>query len=144
MERRPRGGLRAWSIPDFFERAGPFSLADVAKATGAELAPGADPARDDRRRAHRSPRPVRATSRFSTTASTCRQLKETRAGACLVAPAFAARVPAATVALVTKEPYRGFALALTLFYPDALQPKAAPGGGADARSIRRPSSRRAS
>ena len=27
--------------PGFFERAGPFSLAEVAKATGAELAPGA-------------------------------------------------------------------------------------------------------
>ena len=27
--------------PGFFRRAGPFSLADIAKATGAELAPGA-------------------------------------------------------------------------------------------------------
>ena len=29
--------------PGFFERAGPFSLADIAAATKAELAPGADP-----------------------------------------------------------------------------------------------------
>ena len=26
--------------PGFFKRAGPFTLADIAKATGAELAPG--------------------------------------------------------------------------------------------------------
>ena len=30
--------------PGFFERAGPFPLSEVAKAAGAELAPGADPA----------------------------------------------------------------------------------------------------
>ena len=29
--------------PGFFERAGPFSLADIAKATGAKLGSGADP-----------------------------------------------------------------------------------------------------
>jgi UDP-3-O-[3-hydroxymyristoyl] glucosamine N-acyltransferase len=51
------------------------------------------------------------------------------AAACLVAPAFAANVPKGTAALLTPEPYRGFALALRLFYPDALQPKAARGGG---------------
>jgi UDP-3-O-[3-hydroxymyristoyl] glucosamine N-acyltransferase len=53
------------------------------------------------------------------------QLQATRAGACLIAPVFAERVPAATVALAIKAPYRGFALALQIFYPDALQPKAA-------------------
>jgi UDP-3-O-[3-hydroxymyristoyl] glucosamine N-acyltransferase len=53
------------------------------------------------------------------------QLRETRAGACLIAPEFADRVPPATVAVSMKAPYRGFAVALQLFYPDALQPKAA-------------------
>ena len=52
-------------------------------------------------------------------------LRETRAGACLIAPVFADRVPAATVALAIKAPYRGFAAALQIFYPEALQPKAA-------------------
>jgi UDP-3-O-[3-hydroxymyristoyl] glucosamine N-acyltransferase len=47
------------------------------------------------------------------------QLKSTRAGACLVLPAFAARVPDTTGRLVTPEPYRGFAQALTLFYPES-------------------------
>jgi UDP-3-O-[3-hydroxymyristoyl] glucosamine N-acyltransferase len=53
------------------------------------------------------------------------QLRETRAGACLIAPEFADRVPPTTVAVSMKAPYRGFAVALQLFYPDALQPKAA-------------------
>ena len=52
-------------------------------------------------------------------------LRETRAGACLIAPVFADRVPAATVALAITAPYRGFAAALQIFYPEALQPKAA-------------------
>jgi UDP-3-O-[3-hydroxymyristoyl] glucosamine N-acyltransferase len=53
------------------------------------------------------------------------QLSETRAGACLIAPEFVDRVPAPTVALAMKAPYRGFAHALMIFYPDALMPKAA-------------------
>ena len=49
----------------------------------------------------------------------------TAATACLVAPKFAGQAPAGTAALVTPEPYRGFAKVLALFYPDALRPKAA-------------------
>ncbi len=50
------------------------------------------------------------------------QLEATRAGACLVAPAFVERVPKGVVPLVTRKPYRGFAKALALFYPDAMTP----------------------
>ena len=57
----------------------------------------------------------------STTRNICPQLAKTAAGACLVAPALAGRVPAATTALVTKQPYHGFARALLLFYPDSLR-----------------------
>ena len=46
MERRPSGGYQAWSIPDSSNGPGRSRLADVAKATGAELAPGC------RRRGH--------------------------------------------------------------------------------------------
>jgi UDP-3-O-[3-hydroxymyristoyl] glucosamine N-acyltransferase len=46
------------------------------------------------------------------------QLSSSRAGACFVAAAFQARVPATCVALVSRSPYRSFALALTLFYPE--------------------------
>ncbi|MCL4767691.1 MAG: UDP-3-O-(3-hydroxymyristoyl)glucosamine N-acyltransferase [Hyphomicrobiaceae bacterium] len=115
--------------PGFFERAGPFPLAEVARAAGAELARGADGSRPignvrslaDAGSGHVS---------FLDNRKYLPQLQTTRAGACLVAPAFAARVPAGTAALLTRTPYRGFALALQLFYPDAMRPKVARAGGA--------------
>ena len=114
--------------PGFFERAGPFSLADIAAATKAELAPGTDPAlelTDVRALTDASPRDLS----FLDNRKYLGRLTGTRAGACLVAPAFARSVPKGTSALLTAEPYRGFALALELFYPDALRPKAARDGG---------------
>jgi UDP-3-O-[3-hydroxymyristoyl] glucosamine N-acyltransferase len=113
--------------PGFFTRAGPFTLAEIAKATNAELTSGAEPSlliEDVRALSEASPRHLT----FLDNRKYLDHLKGTHAGACLVLPALAARVPQATVALPTREPYRGFALALTLFYPDALQPKVAQGG----------------
>ena len=110
--------------PGFFDRAGPFPLEAVAKAAGAELAPGADPARlvhDVRPLSDAGPDDVS----FLDNRKYLPQLETTRAGACLVVPAFVARVPAGAAALVTKAPYRGFALALALFYPEAMHSKAA-------------------
>ncbi len=49
-------------------------------------------------------------------------LSATRAAACLVSPRFAARVPPATAALVTPQPYRVFAQVLALLFPSALRP----------------------
>ena len=114
--------------PGFFERAGPFLLADVAAAAKAELAPGADPTlmiADVRALTDASARDLS----FLDNRKYLARLTETRAAACLVAPPFAASVPKGTAALLTAEPYRGFALALKLFYPEALQPKAARAGG---------------
>ena len=110
--------------PGFFERAGPFSLAEIAKATHAELGPGADPllpVGDVRALSEASGRDLS----FLDNRKYLDQLRGTHAAACLVLPAFAPRVPQATAQLLTPEPYRGFALALTLFYPDALLPKSA-------------------
>jgi len=110
--------------PGFFDRAGPFPLAEVARAAGAELAPGVDGARpiaDVRGLADAGGDHVS----FLDNRKYLPQLEVTGAGAVLVAPAFASRVPASTAALITKTPYRGFALALQLFYPDALRPKVA-------------------
>lgn len=110
--------------PGFFERAGPFSLADIAKATGAELGPGADLVTSIN-----DVRPLSDATAcdlsFLDNRKYLGQLAETRAAACLVLPALADRVPNGTAALLTSEPYRGFALALNLFYPDAHRPKAA-------------------
>jgi UDP-3-O-[3-hydroxymyristoyl] glucosamine N-acyltransferase len=116
--------------PGFFDRAGPFSLAEVAAAAGAELADGADP-----RKAIEGVRTLSdagpADDAFIDNLKYLPQLAATAAAACLVAPALAARVPAGTAPLVTKQPYHGFARALALFYPSALQPMVtAPGAPA--------------
>ncbi len=50
-------------------------------------------------------------------------LASTRAGACLVTPRFAAKVPAQTIALVTPQAYRVFAQVLGLLFPSALKPE---------------------
>lgn len=113
--------------PGFFERAGPFTLADVAKATGATLGADANPhlliddvrPLTDARENHVS---------FIDNKKYLGQLETTRAGACLVAPQVQGRLPATTAALVTPQPYHGFARSLVLFYPQSLQPMAAKPG----------------
>jgi UDP-3-O-[3-hydroxymyristoyl] glucosamine N-acyltransferase len=52
-------------------------------------------------------------------------LQKTRAGAVFISPNFTQRVPAQTVPLLTREPYRSFAKVLELFYPDAGHTKVA-------------------
>jgi UDP-3-O-[3-hydroxymyristoyl] glucosamine N-acyltransferase len=110
--------------PGFFDRAGPFRLAEVAKAAEAELSAEGD--------GNRQISDVRALSdagpdhvTFLDNRKYLPQLATSRAGACFVAPAFAARLTPGTGALRTKTPYRSFALALSLFYPTATRPKAA-------------------
>jgi UDP-3-O-[3-hydroxymyristoyl] glucosamine N-acyltransferase len=113
--------------PGFFERRGPFSLAEVAHATGSELMPGADVSRmieDVRPLSEAGP----AHASFIDNRKYLTQLDATAAGCCLVTPALMTRVPPSTVPLLTKAPYHGFAKALGLFYPDATQPKAAKPG----------------
>ncbi|MEZ5899505.1 MAG: UDP-3-O-(3-hydroxymyristoyl)glucosamine N-acyltransferase [Hyphomicrobiaceae bacterium] len=107
--------------PGFFERAGPFTLAEVAQAAGAELAAGADPSRkvcDVRPLSDAGPDQIS----FLDNKKYLPQLLTTRAGACLVLPGFQDRLPAGTAGLLTKQPYHGFAKALALFYPDSMRP----------------------
>lgn len=112
--------------PGFFERAGPFPLGEIARATGAELGP-AEPDR-----LFWNVRPLSDAQAgdisFLDNRKYLPELQTTAAGACLVSPALADRVPSGTIRLITKAPYRGFALALQLFYPDALHPKVAADG----------------
>lgn len=110
--------------PGFFERAGPFSLATVAEAAQAKAVDGADldlPINDVR--------PLDSAARgdlsFLDNPKYLPVFAATGASACLVAPKFAAHAPPGAACLVTPEPYRAFARALLLFYPDALQPKVA-------------------
>jgi UDP-3-O-[3-hydroxymyristoyl] glucosamine N-acyltransferase len=113
--------------PGFFDIAGPFTLAEIAAATQSELK---DPAAGARALVGVQPLSEAAAEHLSffDNRKYLPQLLATNAGACLVAPQFADRVPGGTVALVTKTPYRAFAQALTLFYPDAMRSKAAAGG----------------
>jgi len=107
--------------PGFFERAGPFPLSVIAAKLGAELEKLPDVAsdiEDVKPLGNAGPQHLA----FFDNPKYLDQLAITQAGACLVAPAFAARVPACTVVLKTKTPYNAFASALRLFYGDALRP----------------------
>ena len=114
--------------PGFFRKAGPFTLADVAAATGAEVQGEASLA--DRIVDGVVPLSEAGPGQLSffENRKYLPQLLTTQAGACLVDPRFLARVPAGTVALATPAPYQAFAKALGLFYPEALHSKAAEGG----------------
>jgi UDP-3-O-[3-hydroxymyristoyl] glucosamine N-acyltransferase len=50
-------------------------------------------------------------------------LAATRAGACLVTPRYAAKVPSHTVAIVTPQAYRVFAQVLAILFPSAMRPE---------------------
>lgn len=116
--------------PGFFERAGPFSLGAVAETAKAKVTDGTDLGL-----AIKDVRPLDSATRgdlsFLDNPKYLPLFAATAASACLVAPKFAGQAPAGTACLVTPEPYRAFARALLLFYPDALTPKAALAGGLD-------------
>ncbi len=110
--------------PGFFERAGPFTLQAIATAIGAELAHGVDPSLqvvDVKPLAEAGPEHLA----FLDNRKYLAQLSETRAAAIIINPAFSSRVPPGIAQLTMKSPYRGFALALHQFYPEAMHPKAA-------------------
>ena len=119
--------------PGFFERAGPFSLGAVAEAANATAAAGAD-----LELKIKDVRPLDGAAQgdlsFLDNPKYLPLFATTGASACLVAPKFASQAPAGTACLVTPEPYRAFAKALVLFYPDALRSKAALAGGFDRSS----------
>ena len=99
----------------FFGRTGPHGLAVVAEAARAGLAgDGAD-------RHLRGVAPLQAAGpdelSFIDNRKYLDTLAATRAGAVIVHPDLAARVPPGTAALVTSEPYVGWARAAALFHP---------------------------
>jgi UDP-3-O-[3-hydroxymyristoyl] glucosamine N-acyltransferase len=124
--------------PGFFERAGPFPLGAVAETANAKAADGADLglAIEDVRPLDRA---TRGDLSFLDNPKYLPLFAHTAASACLVAPKFAGQAPAGTACLVTPEPYRAFARALLMFYPDALKPKAALTVGSERSSLVHPS-----
>jgi UDP-3-O-[3-hydroxymyristoyl] glucosamine N-acyltransferase len=110
--------------PGFFDRTSPQRLSAIAQHVGATIPDGYDPSQlitdirplDEAIGGHLS---------FLDNRKYLGQLDATRATAVLIAPIHMARVPAGITPLLLKTPYRGFAQALALFYPDAMRPKAA-------------------
>jgi UDP-3-O-[3-hydroxymyristoyl] glucosamine N-acyltransferase len=110
--------------PGFFHRAGPFPLERLVHETGATLedaALGSRQIHDIRPLNEAGPGDVS----FLDNPKYASHFDETRADACFVQPKFAGRVPEGTAALITSEPYRAYAKALMLFYPEAGRPKTA-------------------
>ena len=109
------------SDPHFFTAQGPLTLRLVAEAAGVPLPEGADP---DRALTRAAPldRAGPHDLAYMDNARYGDALAATRAGACLVSPRFAVRVPAGTVALVLRDPYRAYATLLGRLHPDALRP----------------------
>jgi UDP-3-O-[3-hydroxymyristoyl] glucosamine N-acyltransferase len=118
--------------PGFFLRAGPFPLWLIAETIGAKLTGAQDGATviTD----VRSLRDAGSSDlAFFENRKYAAQLTTTKARACILAIADASRVPIDTAALTAPKPYEAFALALTMFYADAMRSKASgsaaePGG----------------
>jgi UDP-3-O-[3-hydroxymyristoyl] glucosamine N-acyltransferase len=109
---------------DFFDRAGPFTLRQIAEHVGATLlddSVGARPIEDVRPLRTAGPNDLS----FFDNRRYAEQLTTTDAGACIVSKGDTRRVPASAAVLTAPAPYTAFAMALQLFYADALRSKAA-------------------
>jgi UDP-3-O-[3-hydroxymyristoyl] glucosamine N-acyltransferase len=104
--------------PRFFSVAGPFTAAEIARRTGAELGGAAE--------GERLLRDVSALETagpeelsFFDNRKYLPAFRQTRAGAAFVRPAFAGEAPRGLTLLMTEQPYHGFARAAQAFYPEA-------------------------
>ncbi len=99
----------------FFHRTGPHALAAVAAAAEAQADPAQAGLLIDGVAPLQTAGPTQVS--FLDNRQYAPLLAETHAGAVIVHPDFAARVPSGTAALVTLEPYLGWARVAALFYP---------------------------
>src|SRR5262249_31408857 len=127
---------KAMQHPGFFERAGPFALREIAEKVSAALT-----RKEDGSRMIGDVQTLRSAGpgdlAFFDNRRYAGQLTSTLAGACILAGVNAKRAPSVTSPLTTATPYRSFAQALNLFYPDALRSKAA-ASAADACTLVHP------
>jgi UDP-3-O-[3-hydroxymyristoyl] glucosamine N-acyltransferase len=103
--------------PRFYQLAGPFTVAEIAARVGAELAPGADPARQIRDVAPLGEAAAEHLS-FLENRRYLTHFAESRAGACIVEPAHRERAPTGMALLLAPRPRRAYALAAAMFHPD--------------------------
>jgi UDP-3-O-[3-hydroxymyristoyl] glucosamine N-acyltransferase len=121
MDRIWSGDPFGMSDPIFFHPALHPSLADVVAWTGAAAPASADLAALIVENVAPLDEARRASLTFFDNPKYLDALSATSAVACFVAPRYAARLPKATLALVTDCPYRDFALVAARLYPDALR-----------------------
>jgi len=97
--------------PRFFVRAGPFSLSELSRIAGAELAEGVDPAQtfDEAGARHVS---------FLDNKRYLGAFADSAAGACVVDPQFAGSAPQGMALLFSSTPYRAYARVARAFYPE--------------------------
>jgi UDP-3-O-[3-hydroxymyristoyl] glucosamine N-acyltransferase len=109
------------SEPVFFPKNPPLTLRQIAEIAGAALPEGADPDR-----AVSGVAPLESAGgndlAYMDNPKYADALARTGARACLVSRRFAAKVPAATVALVIDQPYHAYAEILARLYPAAARP----------------------
>ncbi len=100
----------------FFSNAGPFSLARIAEAAGAECA-----STDDKSRFFHDVMPLDAATAEHVSFLDNRKytdvFRASKAGVCIVAPDAAELAPDGMCLLVTPEPYHAYARVAALFYP---------------------------
>lgn len=114
----------------FFTVAGPFTVADLARIAGAELADGGDP-----NHAIRDVAPLDTAGpdevSFLDNPRYVNAFRASRAGACVVHPERRGVAPADMSLLLSREPYRAYARIAQRFYPE----KAPAGGMAASASV---------
>lgn len=100
----------------FFDKAGPFSLKELARIAGAEISGAGDTSAlftDVMALSAAGPSDVS----FIDNRRYIPDFIASRAGAILTAPDLVDRAPGSAIVLVTKNPYRGYALIAQAFYP---------------------------
>ncbi len=119
----------------FFDRSGPFTLAELAEVSGARLSAGADPARlihDVAALEHAGPDEVS----FLDNPKYKSAFGASRAGACAVKPELADSAPDGMALLLSDNPYKVYGLIARVFYPKpAPRPGIADGATVDAGAI---------
>ena len=103
--------------PRFFKRAGPFRLAELAGRCGATLADSADA---ERLVVDVGPLATAAADHvsFLDNKKYATALETSGAGACILQPDMAGRAPKGMALLLTRNPYKAYALAAQAFYPE--------------------------
>lgn len=104
--------------PRFFDRAGPYSLRELATVAEAEIGPGADP---DLRLSDVAPLHSAGAGdvSFLDNRRYLADFAASKAGACIVAPDLAGRAPPGMALLITAKPYMAYARVARAFYPPA-------------------------